>query len=73
MFITGDIRYQMPIVCSRCGLRALSTHRMTLVGVWVEDVDSVIRQHFRQQTPDIPVGWAMFGRDDVRCPDHITE
>jgi hypothetical protein len=52
------------VTCSRCGVTEPAG--ITGLGMWCYSVDDV-RRSVRDKIPDVPVGWSMNGRSDLRC------
>lgn len=62
----GRIRYSLRYRCSGCGRPHWSHHAMEVSGLSATSVDSLLRSD--PPMPNIPVGWTMNGRTDLRCP-----
>lgn len=72
IFISGKIRYHIPMKCTHCTRGFQSSHYIEFdERILTAKAEELIERHFRNCVPNIPVGWAMFGRGDVRCPAHV--
>lgn len=65
--VSGDVAFKVEIRCGGCGRLALSHHHITLVSVPARELEAQLQYEFNHRIPDIPVGWSMSGRDNLKC------
>lgn len=68
MLISGSFTVELLMECSKCGRHFLSRHRVDTQQATADQVERLAKG----QIPNIPVGWAMNGRQDIRCPEHFS-
>lgn len=67
MLISGMFTVELPMGCSRCKRMFFSRHRVNVNQLTPRQLE----EEAKTQIPNIPVGWAMNGRYDIRCPEHM--
>jgi hypothetical protein len=65
--ITSRIYYKVTIHCHKCGAVALSRHVTEIHDCLSDFVTAQLMADFNRSMPNIPVGWAMSGRDKLTC------
>lgn len=66
ILIYGHVTVTVPIKCSKCWMRARSSHHAFVNGVTADELEDEVKT----RVPNIPEGWLMNGRSDLRCPSH---
>lgn len=67
IIVSGDIYYNMPIKCYACKKGVYVKHSVRIVHCELELMENLIQTDFNFTVPNIPVGWAMYGRDRIYC------
>lgn len=71
ILVSGDFTMQVQIACSQCRRTALSRHRVSVQQCDAAEMEDTLVTEFRRCVPNIPVGWSMNGRHDLRCEECI--
>ena len=69
ILVSGDFTMQVQIACSQCRRTALSRHRVSVRQANAAEMEQMLLDEFGRRIPDIPIGWSINGRHDLRCEE----